>query len=137
MEPFLTGNRLTGLKDAVHSARSMSGVALEIGRFVSFTGGNTALGKAPTRNNTIIKTIGRAYQLTQKDVLDSGGIYQLGDIRTKTIIDIVGYDNPATNQTQGDDLKYDGNNYRIVGKPRKVYAAGGRVETIAFWSKKQ
>jgi hypothetical protein len=137
MEPFLTGEDYTSIKDAVQEARSMSVVSVMVHRFLSFTGGNAAQGKSPTRTDTSIPTMMRVYALTQKDVLDSGGIYQLGDIKTHSILDVVGYNNAQANLTQGDKLTYDGNNYRVNGKPLKVNAAGGRVYTEAFWSKIQ
>lgn len=137
MEPFLSGEDFTNLRDSAQEARSMYSVSVLVKRFSSFTGGNTALGKAPTRVDVSIPTIARVFNLSQKDILSSGGIYQLGDIKTHTLIDIVGFNSPTSNQTQGDKIAYDANNYIVVGKPRRVYAAGGRVYTEAYWSKIQ
>jgi hypothetical protein len=56
--------------------------------------------------------------VTQRDILYSGGIYQVGDLRVTSPIKLNYIDtiNQTGGPSQGDTLIYRGHEYRIVGK---------------------
>jgi len=56
--------------------------------------------------------------LSQQDILSSGGIYQVGDIRVSLTqqLNYIDTIQQIGGQSQGDQLVYQGHKYRIVGK---------------------
>ena len=121
-------------KSALKEIFPAMAVSVTIYRFTTFTAGSYD-GVSPSRRNNDLAIPVRAhvYAISHEDVLSSNGYYQIGDIKTKTLVDIVGYNNDPANVKQGDFMKYDGKNYVIKGIPEKAQLLGGRAETIATW----
>lgn len=133
MERTLKANFKSFLKEAMPGFS----VCIVVHRFQSFTGG-TLDGVSPDRKNNDLNIPMRArvYQITQQDVLDSAGYLQVGDVKTITISDIVGFDNNPLNVKQGDFMTYDGMDYAVKGKPKKTQVGGGRIFTETLWRRK-
>ncbi len=102
-------------------------------RYQGETGGNKALGVAPTKTFIYIETSGQMRVMTGKDIISQGGLYALGDIQVKTRLPIFGANN-KTNQ-QVDTMIYDGVQYQQVGVPFPVPGGGGVIEYQSTWRK--
>lgn len=131
MEPFLNGQDHASVRMAARETVTIFGESLVIHRFVSFTGGSDA-GVNPHRNTRDISTRGRVFNLSEAEVLNSGGIASMGAIKTHTIVKIIG--SGRTTDTQPDKMTYEGQIYLVTGKPKRKKAGGGRFLTEAMWN---
>lgn len=135
MEPLLDGEDHANFQESVKEAAALSGVRVILQRYVSTAADGTFDGKSPTVTRKNISALFRVYQVSQKDILDSGGVYVAGDLKTHSLCKVQGYDNAAANLKNGDRLLYLGSTYVVLGSPNPVPGAGGRVFTQAFWRK--
>jgi hypothetical protein len=83
------------------------------------------------RLDTNLGTTAIVSNVTQAEVLTGGGLFQVGDIKTLTLLDVREY---KTGQ-EGDMLYFEGMRYKLVGKPRRVFRGGGRVWVNCTWRK--
>jgi len=104
------------IRDASDEARLTYGEVVLIKRITGSSPGNPAQGVSPTFSFTTTKSRAVIITLGQNDIMQSGGIYQLGDIS-------VGLDEELeeiTDKTRGvgDRMIWRGNEYRIAGKKK-------------------
>jgi hypothetical protein len=132
MEPFLKGTDFQNIRDAVRETGSIFKQTIVVHRFVSFTGG-TLNGIQPTRTNTDIPMMARVHSVSSKDILNSGGYYQDGDVITDTENSIIGVSNVKGAVTQPDQMTYNGQLFSVQGAPQPKFAVGGRVYTKTLW----
>lgn len=130
MEPLLKGEDFAQFSEGVEEASTLSEERVVIRRFLSFVGGS-ADGEAPSRNDLRIPTTAVVSSLSQQEVIHSSGFYLSGDIRTSTKLDLR-EENDQIGQ-EADMLEYRGFLWRMVGAPKRVTVAGGRVFTQAVW----
>jgi len=134
MEPFLNGNDHSNLREALQETGVLSGRPIIIHRFIGETGG-TLNGVQPTRLDRDIPTTARIFNVSDKEMIQSGGFLTLGDLKTHTIVEIVGFENKSSNLKTGDKMTTDGTDYIVFGKPTKKFGAGGRLYTQTYWKK--
>jgi hypothetical protein len=136
MESMLQGEDHSSLLDDVKSASPLSGERVIIHRYVSTTATGTVDGKSDTIVRKSVSCVMRVYDVSAKDILDSGGVFIAGDIQTDSLVKVLGYDNKSTGSPrQGDLLTYRGQKYQVVGIPRQVPGLGGRIFTKTHWRK--
>ena len=106
------------IRCASDEARLTYGEVVLIKRIASSTPGNPIQGVSPTYTFTTTKSRAVISTVGQNDIMQSGGIYQLGDIS-------VGLDEnleEISDQTRGigDRMIWRDNEYRIVGKKNNM-----------------
>jgi len=92
---------------------------LVIKSYQSTSAGDPTKGIAKTFNYIITPTTGIVTAINQQDIVYSGGIYQLGDIRIQLTILLKAIDDGT--QSPGDRIIWRGNEYRPVGKVATEY----------------
>ena len=102
------------IRCASDEARLVYGEVVLIKRITGSTAGSPTQGISPTFSFTTTRSRAAITQLGQNDVMQSGGIYQLGDITTDLNEEL----EEVTDKTRGigDRMIWRGNEYRIVGK---------------------
>lgn len=134
MEPFLNGTDHLNIRDAIKETSSMAQTTVVLHRFSSYTP-TTDPRSSKTRVNVDFSVPCRVYNISAKDVLNSGGFYMMGDVETDSVFDIIGTSNVKNSVQQPDQMTYNGQLYQVVGMPKPVTAAGGRVKTVTLWRK--
>lgn len=123
----------SSIKSAMKEAMLGFSVSVTVLRYDSYTGGGYD-GTNPHRVDRQIPMRAKVWSMSQVDHLNQDGFMQVGDLKTLTVPDIIGFDDSATNVKQGDMMVYDGFKYLVKGKPAKT-TVGGRVYTEALWRK--
>ncbi len=102
------------VKCSSEEARLTYGEIVLIKRIAGSSPGDPAQGISPTYTFTTTKSRAIVSTLGQNDIMQSGGIYQLGDITLELNENL----EEITDKTRriGDRLIWEGNEYRIVGK---------------------
>jgi len=132
MEPMLNGNDFNNLKDGHKETSSSFKRVILLHRFQSFTT-PTDPRDQKQRVNLDMPVPARVYSISPRDILMSGGYYVNGDVKTHTEVDIIGVSNAPGAAKQADQMTLDGFLFQVIGTPRKVYGAGGRVYTVTDW----
>ncbi len=106
------------IRNASEEARLQYGERITIKLLDTSSPGNPVQGIAPTY--TFIKTRSRGIiaQLSQRDVMNSGGLYQVGDLGIDLNEDLEEVSD--TTRGIGDRMIWRGNEYRIVGKKKNL-----------------
>lgn len=106
------------IKNASAEARLQYGERITLKLLDTANPGNPVQGIAPTY--TFVKTRSRGIiaQLSQRDVMNSGGLYQVGDLG----VDLNEELEEISDKTRGigDRMVWRGNEYRIVGKKKNL-----------------
>ena len=103
------------INDAVGDVNVPYGEEVIIKRYLGISdAGNPAKGIQPKFSFNKIRTRAIITQIDQKDLLFSGGLYQIGDI-TATLRESLSFVDNKNNENQNDRLVYRGHEYRIVG----------------------
>lgn len=104
------------IKGSSDEARLIYGDVVLIKRLDSTSPGNPAQGISPTYTFITRKSRAVVSSMAQQDILNSGGLYQVGDIQVSLNENL----EEVSDQTRGigDRLIWRGNEYRIVGKIR-------------------
>lgn len=132
MEPLLCGSDYSDALAQFKERLGLHGRNVVVKRFTSFSGGTGET--APNRNTTNVTVKAIINAVTPAAQNQSGGFVMVGDIRTTTLIDVVeDKEGIGTSSTQADFLTYEGNNWRLIGKPTRNFHGGGRVSTDAYW----
>lgn len=97
------------LKDGVQPA----GESVTIKNYAGLTAGDPTKGVAKTEVWNLTLEFAVITGITQNDVMWSGGLYQLGDIRVQMTRQLTPTDDKAG--TVGDRVVWRGHEYRIVG----------------------
>ncbi len=99
-------------------ARLVYGEVVQIKRISGSSPGDPVQGISPTYTFTTTKSRVLITTLGQNDIMQSGGIYQLGDIT----IDLNESLEEITDRTRriGDRMIWNGNEYRIIGKKKNT-----------------
>jgi len=107
------------IEDALKGVNVPYAEPIVIKRFTGINDpGDPAAGIQPKLGFTLTATKGIINSIQHQDILNSGGIYQVGDITVEltqrlNYIDVI----PQQGGTsQGDRIIYEGHEYRIVGK---------------------
>lgn len=106
------------IRDASDEARLVYGEIVLIKRITGGSPGNPSQGISPTFSFTTTKSRAVIITLGQNDIMQSGGIYQLGDIS----VDLNEELEEVTDRTRGvgDRMLWRGNEYRIAGKKKNL-----------------
>ena len=107
------------IDDALQSANTPYGESILIKRFTGIADpGDPARGIQPRLGFTLTPAKAVVSSVAQQDVLYSGGLYQLGDIKInlKQKLNFVDTINQIGGRSEGDRIEYEGHEYRIVGK---------------------
>lgn len=102
------------IRDSSDEARLIYGDVVLIKKITGGNPGNPAQGISPTYTFNITKSRAIVNELNQTDIMNSGGIYQLGDITVGLNEEL----SEVTDKTRGigDRMVWRGNDYRIMGK---------------------
>lgn len=82
--------------------------------YTGTTAGDPTTGVAKTFTYNTVKAFAVITAIQQQDVVYSGGIYMLGDIKVQMLRELAPLDD--TTQSPGDRIVWRGNEYRQVGK---------------------
>lgn len=104
------------IKWASEEARLSLGDVVLVKKLTGSDPGDPVQGISPTFTYTVLKTRAIISSLTQSDVLNSGGLYQVGDLSVAMNEDLEEVSD--TTRGTGDRIVWRGNEYRIVGKKR-------------------
>lgn len=104
------------INDCVKSTNQPYGEDIVIKRYSGIVdAGDPARGIQPKLGFTRIPVKAIVSNITQRDILYSGGIYQYGDITLNIEAELKFIDNKV-NPDQNDRIEYRGHDYRIVGR---------------------
>ena len=126
------------IDDAMKATDVPYGEKLTIKRFTGVNDpGDPARGIQPVLGFNLICTKGVVNSIQQQDILNSGGIYQLGDLTVELTIQLNHIDTiqQQGSPSQGDRIIYEGHEYRIVGK-RDSHQLIGRVRLFSYTFRK-
>lgn len=132
MQPLNSDLDHVNLAEAAQEMQSEFGQPVVVLRFVQWVAGSQA-DYPPSRLDTNLATTAIVSNVTQEEVLTGGGLFQVGDIKTMTLLDIKEY--RVDLQQEGDMLFFEGLRYKLIGKPRRVFRGGGRVWVNCTWRK--
>lgn len=121
------------IRDASDEARLTYGEVVLIKRITGGSPGNPVQGISPTFTFTTSRSRAVIITLSQNDIMQSGGIYQLGDISVSLDEEL----EEVTNKTRGvgDRMIWRGNEYRIAGK-KKNQAISDRDHIFSYVMRK-
>jgi len=122
------------VEDFLKSADTPYGEPIIIKKFVGFASqGDPARGIQPKLQFNQIRTKAIVDTVTQNDVMNSGGLYQIGDIKVtlKEKLNIIDTTNQIGGQSQGDQIIYEGHQYRILGKSH-THALVGKEQLFGY-----
>ena len=107
------------IEDAIESTNVPYGENIIIKRFDGFVNtGNPAGGVQPVLKFKRIPATAIIAPIVQQDVVYSGGVYQIGDIKItlKEQLNFMDTTTQTGGKSEGDRVIYRGHEYRIVGK---------------------
>lgn len=138
MDPLIDGEDFASISMSMQEISPVTDRLLTLKRVTGFTAG-TFDGVTPSPTYRTIQAPGLVEQVTPQEVVHSGGLLTLGDLKLITTFDILEkLDNvyPYTDTTkpqQADELVYEGVAYHMVGKPYREFEGGGVVEARSYW----
>ena len=118
------------IKEYLEAGKGIIEEPLTLKSYVSTTAGDVTKGIAKTFVYNTSSITGIVSNITQQDVVQSGGIYQVGDIAIQLTIEL----NMISDKTQnpGDRIIWRGHEYRPVGNIRTNYMSGYVLYDYAF-----
>ncbi len=118
MAPFGRDFLKALIKNASAEARLQYGERIVIKLLDTSSPGNPAQGVAPTYTFIKARSRGIIANLSQRDVMNSGGLYQVGDLGVDLDEELTEISD--TTRGIGDRMVWEGNEYRIVGKKKNL-----------------
>ena len=116
----------TLVTNAIKEADSIFSVQVTVQRWTSTTPGNGQQGIKDVQNYTPIQCMAVIDELTAEEIIGSANLYSAGDVHIQIPIKINGGSNVGNRPA--DLIIYNGDTYRIIGKPYPVTYAGA-----AWW----
>ena len=102
------------IREYMNEGKRPAGEPIVVKVFLGIIAGDPTKGVAKTFNWHEDKDFGVITSISQNDIVYSGGIYQLGDIRVQMQRELKPIDDTA--QTPGDRILWRGHEYRQVGR---------------------
>lgn len=102
------------INEYMGDGRTPAGEPVQLKIYVNTVDGDPTKGIAKTFEWNILNDFAVITSIEQQDVVYSGGIYQIGDIKAQLTRELQPIDDKA--QTPGDRLIWRGHEYRQVGK---------------------
>jgi len=110
------------IKEYLQAGKGVIEEPITLKSFVSIIAGDPTKGIAKTFAYNIAQTTAIISGIEQNDIIYSGGIYQLGDIKVQMRIQLNMIDDVT--QNPGDRILWRGHEYRPVGKESTSYLSG-------------
>ena len=139
MDSLTDGDDFGMIAESLSEVSSRGDRLVTIKRVIGFNAG-TFDGVAPSANYRQLLINVTVEDVTQLEVVASGGLVSLGDIKILTTFDVYQKDDTVypyaadtTHPQQADELIYEGVAYHMVGKPFREFVAQGMDEVRSYW----
>lgn len=110
------------IREYMKNGQGASGEPVLLKIYQNTIDGDPTTGKAKTFQFVTLKDFATVGAIEQQDIVYSGGIYMIGDIKVQLLRELQPIDD--TTQSPGDRLVWRGNEYRQVGKVSTNYLEG-------------
>jgi len=110
------------IRDLLREGKIPAGEPIVVKIYKGTIDGDPTKGIAKTFDYSIIKDFAVVGAIEQQDIVYSGGIYQLGDVKVQLMRELKPIDD--TTQSPGDRIVWRGNEYRQVGRISTNYLMG-------------
>ena len=107
------------IREYMREGKRPAGEPILIKYYTGITAGDPTKGIAKTFTWNLVKEFAVVTSINQQDIVYSGGIYQIGDIRVQLMLELSPLDDST--QSPGDRIVWRGNEYRQVGKISTSY----------------
>ena len=102
------------IREYIKEGKRPAGEPIIVKVYANTTAGDPTRGVAKTFNYALQKDFAVVTGISQQDIVYSGGIYQIGDIKVQLTRELKPIDDVA--QTPGDRILWRGHEYRQVGR---------------------